>query len=182
MKKILCTIAILGLVSMNSGCAALFGEGDYQSYATALSENSESEKGRITSQAYEISTIAQESMKRAATPTEALLIGVISSMQIASLSPHSLNITKPTTGMDVAMNVAGSIPIVANAGFMYGLGKVGIKNAGQISFGDQATVSSSFNETQSLNLGSGIATASGTAVPTVVEQPAPIIVDPVIVQ
>ena len=51
--------------------------------------------------------------------------------------------------------------------------------AGRTTFGDGATVSGSFNSTKATNLGEGMAQATGTAEPTVVD---PVIVEPVIVQ
>ncbi len=159
-----------------SGCSALFGDGDYQSYSQALVDHSESEKGRVTSQAYEISTIAQNSMKYASTPTEALLVSVIATMQIAQLGSNPLDIKKPTTGMDVASSAVSHIPFLASSLSLWRLGEAAIKAAGDVTIGAGSNVSGSFNDTTATALGStATATATGTATPTIVEQPAPII-------
>jgi hypothetical protein len=174
-----CTLIIvcIMLALSASGCSALFGDGDYQSYSQALVDHSESEKGRVTSQAYEISTIAQNSMKYASTPTEALLVGVIATMTIGNLHTSQLDIKKPTTGMDVASSAVSHIPFIASSLSLLKLGEAGILAAGNVEIGANSTVSGSFNDTTATALGStATATATGTATPTIVEQPAPVIV------
>ena len=174
-----------------SGCSALFGEGDYQSYSKALVGHAESENTRVTNQSIEISTIAQNSMKYASTPTEALLVSVIATMQIGQLATTSLDIKKPTTGMDVAAGAVSHIPFLASSLSLWKLGEAGIKAAENVTIGENSTVTGSFNDTKATAIGStATATANGTAEPAepiivepvVVEQPAPVVVEPVIVQ
>lgn len=162
------------------GCSALFGEGDYQSYSKALIEHSDNEKSRIASQSNEISTLAQNSMKYASTPTEALLVGVIATMTIGNLHSTQLDIKKPVTGMDVAAGAVSHIPFIASTLSLWKLGEAGIREAGNVEIGAGSNVAGSFNETSATAIGStASATATGTAEPTVVD---PVIVDPVIVQ
>jgi len=84
--------------------------------------------------------------------------------------------TMTQAGVEVVKVVA---PIVTMGYSNVRIATEGLKRAGTVSIGDGATVTSSLNDTQSINLGSGVATTTGTAVPTVVD---PVVVEPFIVE
>jgi len=170
-------LVVVALMLLFSGCAQLYGPGDYSEYASAIKSHSESENTRITNQAKATSEMGTKAMLQAKTPAEAALQAAIATMVIGNLHPVSLDIKKPTTGMDVASSLVGQIPIMAVVGGMYRLGKVGIESAGNISIGDNAQVEG-FNRLENHATGStATATASGTAPPAEV-----VVVDPVVVQ
>ena len=170
-------VAILLLVFGLSGCAALTGPGDYSEYTKALMSHSDSETARITNQAGAIVSVAESAIRRAQTPTEAALQSAFAAMSIGQLRPFPLEIKKPVTGMDVANSVAGGIPFMVMGWSNVAIAKAGIQSAGTTSFGDNAQVSDSFNPIENHATGSGTtATTTGTSTPTVVEQPAPVIV------
>ena len=82
-----------------SGCALINGESDYKYYPEALTAHSDAETRRITAQSQAI--VSSLLTARPKTDTERSLLAVISMLEIARLTPTTLNILKPTTGYDV---------------------------------------------------------------------------------
>lgn len=170
-------ICIILIAAMLSGCSAIMGQGDYEHYTAALVGHSEAEATRVSNQAATISEITALSGKAAQTPTEAALQAAIAMMVIGNLHPVSLDIKKPTTGMDVAQSAVGQIPFVTMGAAMYRLGAKGIESAGNVTVGANSSVTDSLNRVENHALGYGSnATAQGTVpVPVQVVQPEVII-------
>ena len=166
-------IIALALLLPLSGCTALFGPGDYTEYSQALQTHSETESARIQAQS---GAIASAAIVPTATPTERALLATIAMMQIERLRPEPLGIAKPTTGMDVMVKAVDTVPFLAGMGGMYLLGKEGIRAAGNVEIGENATVSGSLNKPSAVSVGDG---NTSTVQPYEVR---PEIVEPVVVQ
>jgi len=141
------TILSLIAVLMLSGCGVMesvTGKSDYQHYAQALSEHSGNEATRITNQSQAIVDLASESVKKSQTPAEAALQSAFATLALGQLHPVPLQIVKPTTGMDVLNSGVQHIPFVASTFGMLRLGEAGIAAAGNVTVGDNATISDSF--------------------------------------
>jgi hypothetical protein len=173
MIRIIAVVCVL----MLSGCSYLTGQGDYSYYTEALTAHSANEASRISNQSQAIVDLANESVKKSQTPAEAALQAAFATLAIGQLHPQPLPIVKPTTGMDVLNTGVAHIPFVASTYGMLRLGKAGIAAAGNIAIGDNANITNSFNPAEIHATGSGnMVTTTGTAEPTVVMQPEPIIV------
>jgi hypothetical protein len=174
--KLLFVTALLFLVSMSSGCG-LLGNSDYDSHTKARVAFKDSDDQRIAAQAEAIAAIA-------ATPTKteegAGFQKAIGMFAISTLQPQEYNEAAPMTATQAGVEIVKvAAPIMTMGYSNVRIATEGLKRAGTVMIGDGATVTSSLNDTQSINLGSGVATTTGTAVPTVVD---PVIVEPVIVQ
>jgi len=153
-RTILSLIAVLMTLSGCGIMESVTGKSDYQHYAQALSDHSESESARITGQSQAIVDLASESVKKSQTPAEAALQAAFATLALGQLHPVPLQIVKPTTGMDVLNSGVQHIPFVASTYGMVRLGEAGIAKAGSVAFGDDATVSDSFMNNENHATGS----------------------------
>jgi len=178
--KLLFTVMFLFLVSMSSGCSSILGNSDFESHTKSRIAFKDSDDSRIAAQAEAIERIASTQAQTAEGAAFQKALGMFS---IALLKNQEYAEAAPlTTNQAMLEGAKAVVPFFAMGYSNVRIATEGLKRAGTVSIGDGATVTSSLNDTQSINLGSGVATTTGTAVPTVVEQPAPIIIDPVIVK
>jgi len=169
--QIVFTVMFLFLVSMSSGCG-LMGNSDFDSHTKSRIAFKDSDDQRITAQAEAIASIASSSTQTAEGAAFQKALGMFS---IALLKNQEYSEAAPmTTNQALLEGTKAVVPFFAMGYSNVRIATEGLKRAGTVSIGDGATVTSSLNDTQSINLGSGVATTTGTAVPTVV--------DPVIVE
>jgi len=76
-------------------------------------------------------------------------------MGMAMMSMESFTVKAPTTGFDVLYKGVDSIVPVAGFVSLYKLGLAGINKAGNVSFGDKATLNNSLNNSYQTNFGQG---------------------------
>lgn len=81
--------------------------------------------------------------------------GAAKMMGIAMLGLEKFDVKAPTTGFDVLYKGVDSIVPVAGFVSLYKLGVAGINKAGNVSFGDGATLNNSLNNSYQTNLGQG---------------------------
>ena len=128
MKTLLITLLLVTL----TGCAG----GDYDKYADTMSAHSTAEATRVAAQANAIRDIVAQA--KPSTAMEGTLLAVIGTMQVERLAPVALNMTKPTTGMDVFDHITNHIPFMAMALSNWGIANAGFKAAGDHVTGDKA--------------------------------------------
>lgn len=143
MRKLInggCGILVLFLLA---GCGGLY-TGDYDKYADTMAAHSAAESVRISKQADAImQTVAFTDTQ---SETEATLLAVIGMMQIERLHFQQLNMTAPTTGMDVLNSAVGYIPFVTMGLTTYKIAERGFEAAGNVTLtGETVNVSESFN-------------------------------------
>jgi len=169
--KLLFAAMFLFLVSMSSGCS-LLGNSDFESHTKSRIAFKDSDDSRIAAQAEAIERIASTQAQTAEGAAFQKALGMFS---IALLKNQEYSEAAPmTTNQALLEGTKAVVPFFAMGYSNVRIATEGLKRAGTVSIGDGATVTSSLNDTQSINLGSGVATTTGTAVPTVV--------DPVIVE
>jgi len=173
--KLIFTAMFFVLVSMSSGCA-LFGNSDYDSHTKARIAFKDSDDSRIAAQAEAIQAIASSKAQTAEGAAFQKALGMFS---IALLKNQEYNEAAPmTTNQAMLEGAKVVVPFFAMGYSSVRIATEGLKRAGTVSIGDGATVTSSLNDTQAISLGSGAATTTGTAVPTVVD---PVIVEPMVI-
>ena len=110
------------------------------------------------------------------TAMEGMLLAVIGMLQVERLQPVQLVMTKPTTGADVGLAFVNHVPFMSAIGGMVWQASILSDNLTGMTL-NNSSISGSYNPTTAV--GSGGASAVGTATPTVVE---PFIVRPEIVR
>jgi len=132
------------VVFMLSGC---FYVGDYEKYADTMEAHSVAESQRISSQSKAImDTVANTQTK---SETEATLLAVIGMMNIERLRFVPLNMTAPTTGMDVLKSAVGFIPIATMGLTTYKIAERGFEAAGTVALNaDSINVDDAFNSSE----------------------------------
>jgi len=170
MKKLLLIIVPLFL----SGCG-LLGNSDYDSHTKSRIAFKDSDDQRIAAQSEAIAAIASSSTQTAEGAAFQKALGMFS---IALLKNQEYAEVAPMTTNQAMLDGAKAVvPFLAIGYSTVRIATEGLKRAGTVMIGDGATVTSSLNDTQSINLGSGVATTTGTAEPA-----EPIIVEPFIVE
>jgi hypothetical protein len=86
-------------------------------------------------------------------------------MGVAMMSMERFDVKAPTTGFDVLNNAVNQVIPVSGFVALYRLGKSGIENAGNITLGDNATTTGSFNRTNTTTMSTGSSTNSTTVQP-----------------
>ena len=167
MKKVLLLGAALLFLS---GCAGA----DYQNYAQTMADHSSYESQRIAAQSAAISEMVQAT--KTETAMEGMLLAVIGMLQVERLQPVQLEMTKPTTGSDVGLAFVNHVPFMSAIGGMVWQASILSDNLTGMTL-NNSSINGSYNPTTAV--GSGGASAVGTATPTVVE---PFIVRPEIVR
>jgi len=159
---------------MVSGCG-LLGNSDYDSHTKARIAFKDSDDSRIAAQAEAIERIASTQARTAEGAAFQKALGMFS---IALLKNQEYAEAAPmTTNQAMLEGAKAVVPFMAIGYSTVRIATEGLKRAGTVMIGDGATVTSSLNDTQSINLGSGVATTTGTAEPA-----EPIIVEPFIVE
>ena len=87
-------------------------------------------------------------------------------MGVAMLSMEKFDVKAPTTGFDVLNNAVNQIVPVSGFMALWKLGETGIKNAGNITLGNDSNVSGSFNRTETNTVSSGSGAVTTTHSPS----------------
>jgi len=173
--KLLFTAMFLFLVSMSSGCSTILGNSDFDAHTKSRIAFKDSDDQRIAAQSEAIAAIASSTTQTAEGAAFQKALGMFS---IALLKNQEYAEAAPvTTNQAMLEGAKAVVPFMAIGYSTVRIATEGLKRAGTVMIGDGATVTSSLNDTQSINLGSGVATTTGTAEPA-----EPIIVEPFIVE
>ena len=171
MQKLLILVALVVL----TGCS-LLGQSDYSSHTLARVEFKQSDDARLAAQSQAIADMAA---RQSGSQEAAAYKAALGMLAIAMLKNQDYSEAPPVTWSQVGGKVVDAVPFIAGMGGAYLIAKEGIRAAGNVSIGENSTVSGSFNQPVATNLGDGAATVQPYDVrPEVVQ---PVIVEPTIV-
>lgn len=136
-----------------TGCTALFGKSDYDSHTKARVEFKQSDDSRLVAQSQSIERMATSPTHTAEGAAYQKALGM---MAIGMLKPQEYGERAPMTIIEGTVEVAKiAAPITVNAASNTAIAREGLKAAGNVEIGENATVSGSLNRPSATSIGDG---------------------------